>query len=526
MDNRISRVVIVGGGTAGWMAAAYLNRHLRGDRPNGVKITLVESANVGVIGVGEATIPTLKVTLRAIGVAERDFMVRTNATFKNAIKFVNWREDPGKNPNNFYFHPFEIPPTVHDHDIVKYWLARRYRNGNTEDFAYACGLSATLCDHYRAPKNSSHPPYKGPRYYAYHLDAILLGHFLRDIATRRGVRHVVDDVVDVLLDERGYVRAVKTAGHGELEGDLFLDCTGFRGLIINEVYKTPFVDYTNTLFCDRAVALRIPYADKERPIRPFTTATAMSAGWIWEIDLYDRSGIGYVYSSQFISDDAAEQELRGFVGPACQGIKARRLRMRVGRNAKLWVKNCVSVGLAGGFIEPLESTGIYLTEIGLQMLAQHFPTKDFDPSLSDHYNQLMTAHYDEIRDFIVMHYCLTEREDTPFWKQNKYNPALSDELHRNLRLWRNKFPTNLDLRSPLRVFGKPNYTFILAGMNHLPGPESAAIDLIDVSAAEQAFASVKQKAQTLLTVCPDHREYVTALHEGAEVGEELDPRAG
>ena len=327
----VEKIVIVGGGTAGWLSAAYLDHSVNRAEARGVEITLVESADIGVIGVGEATVPNLRQTLLRLGLDEEEFMRQTSATFKQAIKFQNWRVSPSVDPDDHFYHPFEYPEQVDDLEFTPLWLIYRDTGGG-EPYDHACSPAPAMCDALRAPKSSTSRPYFGTVNYAYHLDAVQFGRYLREMATSRGVKRVVDTVGTVNIDERGYVESIETKDNGRLAADLFVDCSGFKGLLINEALGEPFIGFGDSLLCDRAVAIQTPYGQGNRTINPFTTATAMSAGWTWDIQLYERRGSGYVYSSAFVSDDQAEAELRAFLGAAADGANARRLRMRVGRN--------------------------------------------------------------------------------------------------------------------------------------------------------------------------------------------------
>lgn len=513
--DRIDRIVVVGGGSAGWMSATYIDRVLNNGSTKRVQISLVESPDIGIIGVGEATLPTLRRFLAFIGVDEGEFMRRTNASFKNAIKHVNWRLDPSVQPTHYY-HPFGSAHMSHGLPIIYYWLARR-QAGHLDDYAYACGVGAALSDERRSPKQYDSKAYEGLIPYAYHLDAVLLGRFLRDVAVSRGVHHVTDNMVDVLRNQDGSIAAVRTESHGDLSGDLFIDCTGFRGMLINRAMEVPFISYSDVLFCDRAVALQVPFAPEQTEFNSFTTSTAVSAGWIWEIHLRQRRGTGYVYSSQHLSSDAAEAELRAYLGPSAEGRDARHLKMRVGRTSRLWEKNCVAVGLSGGFIEPLESTGIFLIEAGLEELVRYFPRRDFAPPLRDRYNDIMGKLYDEVRDFIVLHYRLTRREDTTFWRENKYNTAISDELARNIELWRYRAPSDRDLSSPLKLYGAPAYMHIVAGLDWLPDPDSLdgffGPGGVIGAHAEEVIHTMQGRTRTALASSIAHGEYLASLGE-------------
>jgi tryptophan halogenase len=512
MNDTLRSIAILGGGTAGWLTAAYLNRVLGG--AYGVQITLVESEDIGIIGVGEATIPTLRNTLQAIAIPEPEFLAGANATFKTGIKFRDWKE-----PGASFYHPFE-PPTLSDgFNIGLHWVNLRNAGVDVGDFASAVGAQSTLCEAGRGPKLWHSQPYEAPLGYAYHLDAIKFAKLLRDTATGRGVKRIVGTVDDVALDDDGYIASLHTKEGDTIAADLFIDCSGFAGLLIEKTLKDPLVKFDD-LLCDRAVAFQIPFADKTRPIRPFTTCTAKSAGWIWEIDLFDRMGTGYVYSSAFISDEDAEAELCRHHGIDRATVTPRRIPMRVGRRTNFWIKNCIAIGLSSGFIEPLESTGIYLIEAAMKLLIDYLPSRRPSDALVDRYNRLMRDSYDDIRDFIVAHYVTSPRRDTPFWRAYTEEVKISDSLAGNLALWKQRLAMPPDIHSPLVLFGATNYNYILAGMDWLP--RSTPMDGIIEPAKSRAILEEMKKIQAAaMPMHADHREYLTKLHSSFGGGSPL-----
>ncbi len=367
--------------------------------------------------------------------------------------------------------------------------------------------------------------------YAYHTDTVLFGQYLREIALRRGIKRIVDNVIGVQSDERGLITALTTQQHGAIAGDLFIDCSGFAGYLINKHFGTEFLSFNDSLFNDRAVALRVPYR-AEQPINPFTTSTAMSSGWIWDIPLSDqqvtlgghqrwsddsahgRRGVGYVYSSQFVSDDAAERELRGYVGSQADGINARFLKMRIGHSRKFWVKNCVAIGLSGGFIEPLESSGIALISQGLAFLSAHFPTRDFPEPLADSYNGAMTRLYDHIREFIVLHYCTTRREDTEYWRANRHNPNIPPRLQSLLEQWRHRTPDTYDNLSGIDFFHHTSFQYILAGMRRHAQASDYVRSRVPRSLIEHIRRRISEVHASALAVSIDHAEFLRTQYAG------------
>lgn len=504
----VRRVVVMGGGTSGWMAATAIQRFMNRATPGRVQVTVVEGPD-GPIGVGEATVPTLLGMLSVLGANEREFMVRANATFKQGIKFANWLHDPARQPSS-YLHLFQRPGVVEGMDYGQYWLAT-HPHAPPEAYADSVVYQAALCHASRAPKAWDSKQYEGLAGYAYHLDAILFGRYLRDLGTRYGAQRLQARVTGAKLDERGYIRSLSLEDGREVEGDLFVDCSGFQGYLINQVLKEPFEPWGHHLFCDRAVAMNVPYNPGQK-INPFTLATAMSNGWIWEIHLALRRGTGYVYSSRHISDEDAERELRRYLGPASDKAEARKLKIRVGRNRRFWVKNCVAIGLAGGFLEPLESTGIYLTEMGIKLLFENFPEVAYADALADTYNRQMAGLYEETLRFIVLHYCLTQREDTAFWRENKYHKNIPDILRGQLELWKYRLPSLFDDRGGLQFFGHGSQLYILAGMKFPFESGTSTRHFIDPRQAAGYAQHLEQMRAKHLAAAVDHTEYVRALH--------------
>lgn len=516
MDRRIKSIVIVGGGTAGWLSAAYLQRALAGS----VQITLVESSDIGRIGVGEATVPSMRSTLEFLGVDEAEWMPECNATFKSAILFEDWARPPAPGARHTYYHPFFFRPEQHIQpwparyfpllgegiSLVHVWLKRKLEGRITASLASTLSGTPALCDSRKAPRRIDDPlrpePGKTVRY-AYHLDAGLFAGFLRKLATGRGVAHVVDHIESVSRDERGFLTSVSTRSGRRIAGDLFIDCSGFAGLLINKTLDEPFCSDAASLLCDSAVAFQVDRPE-DAPLDPFTRATAMPAGWCWDIPLFHRSGNGYVYCSAFLSRDAAEAELRRITGAS--DVPANHIRIRVGRNRNTWVKNCVAIGLAASFLEPLESTGIYLIETALATLVTLFPDRDFAEPPIARYNQVVKDTYEELRDFIVLHYITTQRTDTEFWKAVRETTRVPDTLREKLELFEHCFPV-LDQMSH-RMFGAPSYACILAGMDRLPKRPYPLLEHFDEAAATAMLENNVRVTEQLLQRLPDHRAYL------------------
>jgi tryptophan halogenase len=424
-----------------------------------VDITLIEAPDVGRIGVGEATVPSLRDTMRTIGIDEKSFMAAADGTFKQAIKFVDWLDK-----GHAYYHPFDRRPAGRMDRAGLAWLS----SDRSTPFASTVSIQPELCDDGSAPKMLENPDYQGPLSYAYHVDAEKLADTLLQVATGRGVKHVQGLVTDVERHENGDISAVRTREGQRIEADLFVDCTGFLSLLIEKTLEVDFVDYSQWLLCDRAVAMRVPYETwYPGSRRPYTTATALSNGWVWDIALAGRRGTGYVYSSQYLDDDAAEAELRAQEGPHSSELPVRNLQFRVGRRAEPWHRNCVSIGLSSGFIEPLESTGLFLVELSVATLCEYFPFTQNMQGLARSYNRIVIDRYEEILDFIVLHYCLTRRNDTAFWQEVQKPERIPDRLRERLDVWRYKSPSFSDFHDTIQLFSHHTYEYVMYGMDFM-----------------------------------------------------------
>jgi tryptophan halogenase len=517
-DGSLKNIVIVGGGTAGWMTASYLKAAFTDQ----IKVTLIESADIGTIGVGEATFSDIRHFFEFLRLEEHEWMPECNATYKLAVRFENWRK-----PDHHFYHPFEQLRSVDGFPLTDWWL----RYPSTNRFDKDCFAMASLCDTGRSPRyldgslidqdfverdptdelpRSTIAEYQGAQFpYAYHFEAHLLAKFLTRYATQRGVRHVVDKVVDVQLDERGWISHVTTAAHGRIDGDLFVDCTGFRGLLLNKALGEPFVSYQDTLPNDSAVALQVPLDMDRDPIRPCTTATAQDAGWIWTIPLRSRIGTGYVYARDYCEPEEAERVLRAFVGPAAADVPANHIRMRIGRSERSWVANCVAVGLSSGFVEPLESTGIFFIHHAIEQLVRYFPASDWDPQLRTMYNRSIAHVMDGVREFLCLHYRAAKRADNQYWRDAQ-SRVVPDGLAERLELWRAKVPEASTVYPHYHGLPPYSYNCILLGMGGLPVRPSPALTLANEKAALAEFQQIREKASRLVRELPTQNEYFSS----------------
>ncbi|GGE74592.1 tryptophan halogenase family protein [Sphingomonas prati] len=499
------RILIVGGGTAGWLTAGYLAKRLSADLPGGVAITLVESRDIGVLGVGEGTFPTIRRTLATIGIDEAELVRRCGATFKQGIKFANWRNEPGEGATDHYLHPFQVADQSSGLELLPYWLIGA---GGPEGWDAVATPQKKAADAWRAPKLASHADYVGPLSYAFHFDAIALAGLLRDQGIVNGVCHLVDTVTEVMLDEDGAIGGVRTEQHGMLDADLYIDCTGFRAELIGKAMGMPFRSCRDTLFCNRAVTAQLPYPDPNAPIASYTISTAQQAGWTWDIGLAARRGIGHVYSSDHSDDETAERVLRDYLGPASAETEVRRFKFDAGYREISWHKNCVAVGLSSGFFEPLEATGIAFAEVAAGLIANLFPWGGDHETSARQFNAALRRRYERALDFIKLHYCLSERRDTDFWRDNVAAASIPDSLQEMLDRWRFRWPNELDIDPRTEIFTEHSWQYVLYGMGWKTDLTARAGALRYHEDARRAFAEVRQQAQFAIRNLPSNRDLV------------------
>jgi flavin-dependent dehydrogenase len=498
----VRSVLIVGGGTAGWITAGYLARMLGAHSPDGVRICLVESADIGTIGVGEGTFPTIRRTLQRIGISETRLIRECGATFKQGIRFVDWRHDPAAQRSH-YMHSFQSTQESSGLDLLPYWLLGVA--GQESAWAEVNTPQKIVADAALAPKLITNAQFKGPLTYAYHLDALKLATLLRKVAVEAGVQHIIDTVDAVNLTEDGAIRSVASRNHGELSADLYIDCTGFRAQLIGQALSVPYKSCRSVLFCDTALAIQVPYAEPDDPVASYTISTAHEAGWTWDIGLDSRRGIGYVYSSSHTNDERAEKVLRAYVGDAANGVSARKIQFESGYREVHWHKNCVAIGLSSGFFEPLEATGIILTEVAAATLAKLFPWGgDFEVSARQ-FNQLMCRRYERALAFIKAHYCTSERRDSTFWSDNIQPESIPDELQDLLARWRHRPPGEIDFDLNVDLFTQHSWQYVLYGMGYKTDLAPRAGLYKYSEEARQAFAEISRQADFACQALPTHR---------------------
>lgn len=495
-------LTIVGGGSSGWMTALYLNTLFNKQNLN-YHIRVIESPDIGIIGVGEATVHSVRFFFAAMGLDEAELMRETNGSYKLGILFRNWKK-PVNGKTHEYFHPFEQQRLGSGLDMSSLWhLSGR---GEHERYDEAVSLSAALIDERHAPKGPASRPYQGVVPYGYHIDATLLARFLRRKAVEVGVEHVEATVKTVTTDG-DMIRSVET-DQGRFSADFFVDCTGFRGLLMEALNSDNWESFEEALPCNRAVAIQRELPD-DLGAKPYTTSTALSNGWAWQIDLVNRQGTGYVYDGNRISRDEAERELREFLGPDSEVLKCAHLDMKVGCRREFWIGNCVAIGLSGGFIEPLESTGLQLINLGSGLLATHLPNPEVPQSVRDSYSRLMRGFYQDLKQFVVMHYCLTDRDDTAFWRAAPATVEHTPWLASQLEIWKHKICEYHDLAGSFSTtFTDINYRYVLYGMQH--NPQLSLV--VDPAEVESVFEQARRAADKALQQTVQQGDYLRQLN--------------
>ena len=493
-DRHIRDILIIGGGTAGWMAAAALAKVLG----PAASIRLVESEAIGTVGVGEATVPHLKLFNQVLEIDEIEFIKQVQGTFKLGIEFVDWGRLGDR-----YIHGFGA--IGHDYGLLpfyQYWL-KLFRAGKAADIG-AYSLNTAAAPRGKFMSSASDVPAHSPLAniaYAYHFDAGRYAQYLRRYAEARGVKRIEGQVIDVRLRaEDGFIAGVMLQGGEKLLGELFIDCSGFRGLLIEEALHTGYEDWTHWLPCDRAMA--VP-CENVGPPTPFTRSTARAAGWQWRIPLQHRTGNGYVYSSAHISDDEASATLMAHLDGRALG-EPRKLQFTTGKRRKFWNKNCLALGLASGFMEPLESTSIYLIQSGIARLISLLPDRDFSPVLIDRYNAQAAFEFERIRDFLILHYWATERRDTAFWRYCS-GMSIPEPLAETIRLFKD---SGRFFRNAEEMFAITSWIQVMLGQHIVPQHYHPAVDLVP----EQDVAGLVDSVQSVIATCveamPMHAQFI------------------
>jgi flavin-dependent dehydrogenase len=505
----IKHVLIVGGGTAGWLTAGYLAKTLGVGLDGGIKISLIESADIGILGVGEGTFPTIRKTLKRIGINEAEMVRECNATFKQGAKFVDWRFEPGNGKPDHYLHSFQVTHEPSGLDLLSYWLLGVA--GNDVNWDEVNTPQKIVADAHRAPKLLDHSDYNGPLNYAYHFDVMKFANFLRKKVIAMGVNHIVDTIDKVNLTEDGSIESLMSREHGQLYADLYIDCTGFSSRLIGHALDVPYKSCRQFLFCDTALAVQVPYDNPDSPIASYTISTAQEAGWTWDIGLDNRRGVGYVYSSAHTNESAAEAILFKYLGNKINNLEPKKIRFDAGYREINWKKNCVAIGLSSGFFEPLEATGIIFIEVAAVALSNLFPWRGDMETAAKQYNEIMRKRYERALDFIKLHYCLSERRDSVFWLDNVSSKTVTDSLQDLLERWKFRPPMPIDIDLNVDMFTESSWQYVLYGMGYKTDLSHRAGSLKYFKEAGTAFSEIRAQARFASSNLPSNRELIKAL---------------
>jgi tryptophan 7-halogenase len=500
----IRRILIVGGGTAGWITAGVLAARFPGRGAQDVSITLVESRGIPPIGVGEGTWPTIRATLQAIGVSEADFLRECDASFKQGTQFSGWVNGSGADS---YYHPFTLPAGHEERNLAPYWLEA----AREDSFAASLCFQTSLCDAARAPKLITTPEFAGLANYAYHLDAGKFAPFLQKHCVEKlGVRHVYDEIVQVHSAESGDISHLTMKSGDQLSADLYIDCSGFAALLIGKHFGVPFLAQRDCLFIDRAWAVQVPHASQEAPIASVTKSTALSSGWVWDIGLTSRRGVGYVFSSSHVSDDAALEQLQGHLaaaGDLSPALSYRKIDINTGYRQEYWRRNCVAVGLSAGFLEPLEASAIVMIELSAKSIANLLPGRaDGMARAAQLFNDTFRYRWERIVDFLKMHYVLTQRTDSNFWMDNKRTESIPASLREGLEYWAHHCPWHEDFSHREEVFSAASYQYVLYGMGFATAIPRALLNEQDRAKAREKMRETARHGRELSASLPANRE--------------------
>jgi tryptophan halogenase len=508
----IDHVVIVGGGTAGWLTAANLAKKFNSNNENSIQVTLIESPDIPTVGVGEGTWPTMRKTLAKIGISENEFLVKCNASFKQATKFVNWKETPKGSESNHYYHLFTSIFDPEDFNLAPYWNLGVVGKG--QSYADSVSVQGKICELGLAPKTILNKEFEGIQNYAYHLDAGLFAKLLKEHCLEKlGVTYISANVTEVNLDKDGYITSVNTDKTPSVAGDFFVDCSGFRSLLLGDALGIPFHSIGDILLTDHAVTIQVPYADENTSIASTTISTAQEAGWTWDIALSNRRGTGYVYSSKHTSHEKAEQTLRDYIGPQAEGLEARLIKMNVGYREKFWHKNCFAIGLSAAFVEPLEASAIFLIEASANMLSELMPKSRATMALvEEKVNTSFKFRWEKTIDFIKMHYYLSKR-DEPFWQDNKTLSTVPESLISSLERWKSQLVTSYDFDNVYEPFPLESYQYVLYGMGFEQdlSYKRSAYNMSET--AEENYTQVQNIALQVEKQLPRNRDLLTKVRQ-------------
>ncbi len=512
MDGTIKQIVIVGGGTAGWLTAGVIAAEHKANSESGIQVTLIESPEVKSIGVGEGSWPTMRATLNKIGISETDLFRECDASFKQGSKFVNWVTEQ---PDEQYFHPFVLPQGYQKTDLVRPW--QKLKHGVAFDKTVA--FQGHLCDLNKAPKLITTPEYAAVANYGYHLDATKLADFIQKHCIENlGVRHVVDHVERINTKPCGDIASVTTKQQGDIAGDLFIDCSGLASLLIGKHYGIEYLNKKDVLFNDTALAVQVPYVEDNSPIASYTLSTAQSAGWIWDIGLPTRRGVGHVYASEYQTDEQAAAQLTQYIEQSANkkiasSLSFRKITFRPGHRAKFWHKNCVAVGMSAGFLEPLEASALVLVELAASSISRDLPiNREAMELVAKRYNEKFLYRWQRIIEFLKLHYVLSQRKGD-YWHDNRAETSIPESLVTLLSLWRYQPPSTEDFSQIDEIFPAASWQYILYGMQFQTSERVTDCCHINYQMAEKLFNENAQLAQRYAAALLTNRALIYKIKE-------------
>ena len=505
----VRKILIVGGGTAGWITAGVLASRYPQRGVDGISIALIESSQQSPIGVGEGTWPTMRATLKQIGVTETDFLRECDASFKQGSQFVGWVDG---NDADSYYHPFTLPVDYADRNLAPYWL----EDPRGTSFAMSMCFQTDACSRGLAPKQITTPEFAGLANYAYHLDAGKFAPFLRRHCIEKlGVKHICDEIVRVDAEESGDISQLVTQSGATLAADLYVDCSGFSALLIGKHFGVPFLSKGDVLFIDRAWAVQVPHPSPDGAIGSVTLATAQSAGWVWDIGLTTRRGVGYVFSSRYSSEEDALDELKRYLdrrGDLSPQLSFRKIAINSGYRREFWIRNCVAVGLSAGFLEPLEASAIVMIELSAKSIANLLPScRTGMAEAARLFNDLYRYRWERIVDFLKLHYVLSRRSDSQFWIDNRDPRSIPNSLRDYLQYWRTHCPGQEDFSHREEVFSAASYQYILYGMGFQTYPSAWLLNERDRQRAREKMNETVQHARTLAASLPSNRDLLSKV---------------
>ncbi|SHF37536.1 2-polyprenyl-6-methoxyphenol hydroxylase [Microbulbifer donghaiensis] len=513
-DKTIRHVMIVGGGSAGWLTAAVLAAEYIPDTERGIQVTLVESPDVPTVGVGEGTWPSMRGTLKRIGVSETEFLRACDASFKQGSRFIDWIRGDGDE----YFHPFTPPVSFQQLNLAPHW--QKYRD--QVPFADAVCGQAQISREALAPKMISTAEYAFALNYGYHLDAGKFAAFLqRHCTDKLGVRHLQERITDISGDTDGYIESLTTESGEKLTADLFVDCSGSASLLIGKHYGIPLRPQQQVLFNDRALAVQVAYPRPDSPIASCTHSTARAAGWVWDIGLPSRRGVGYTYSSAHTTDAEAEQVLREYIDQdaAVSGallFEPRQIKFDPGYREKFWHRNCVAIGMAAGFIEPLEASALVMVEKSAQMLAELLPPdRAAMDAVERRFNRRFSGHWQRIIEFLKLHYVISQRSDSDYWLAHRNTESIPQSLKDSLEIWRYQPASLNDARMADELFPAASYQYVLSGMEFIADTTTVQRQGNQAAEAERLFRENARQAQRMSRALPSNRALLQQIGEVA-----------